>query len=41
MHSSPVKTVTGVVSVRAPTLFFMIVYESTGDVGADDSIRHM
>jgi len=26
---------------EAPTLFFVTVYESTGDVGADDSIRHM
>jgi len=27
--------------VRAPTLFVVTVYESTGAVGADESIRHM
>jgi len=41
MHSSPVKTVSGAVSVRAPTQFFMAVYGSTGAVGADESIDHM
>jgi hypothetical protein len=41
MHSSPVKTVSGAISVRAPTQFFMTVYESTGAVGAEESIRHM
>jgi len=33
-----VKTVSGVVSVKAPTQFLVNVYESKG---ADESIRHM
>jgi hypothetical protein len=33
-----VKTVSGAVSMRAPTHFLVTVYESKG---ADESIRHM
>jgi len=41
IHSSRVKTVSGAVSMRAPTQFLVTVYESKGALGADESIRHM
>jgi len=41
MHSSPVKAVSGAISERATTQFFMTVYESKGAVWADESIRHL
>jgi hypothetical protein len=39
--SPPVKAVSGAISKWAPSQFSFTVYESTGAVGADESIRHM
>jgi len=39
IHSPPVKVVSGVISEWASSQFFLTVYESTGVVGADESIR--
>jgi hypothetical protein len=36
-----VKAVSGAISESAASLFSLAVYESTGAVGADESIRHM
>jgi hypothetical protein len=41
IHSSPVKAVSGVISKRAATQFFVTPYESKGAVSADECIRHM
>jgi len=41
IHSSPVKGVSGAIFYWAPSQFSMTIYESTGAVGADDSIRHL
>jgi hypothetical protein len=41
MHSSPVKAVSGAISEWAASQFSLTVYESTGDVGVYESIRHM
>jgi hypothetical protein len=41
MHSSPVKAVSGAISEWAASQFSLTVYESTGAVGASESIRHM
>jgi len=41
IHSSPVKAVSWAVSERAPTQFFVTVYESMGVVWSDESIRHL
>jgi hypothetical protein len=35
------KAVSGVISEWAWSQFFLTVYESTGAVGADESIRHL
>jgi len=41
IHSSPGKAVSGAIFEWATSQFSFTVYESTGDVGADESIRHM
>jgi len=41
IHSSLVKAVSGTISERATTQFFMTVYESKGAAWADESIRHL
>jgi hypothetical protein len=41
IHSSPVQGVSGAICEWAASQFSLTVYESTGAVGADESIRHM
>jgi hypothetical protein len=41
IHSSHVKAVSGAISERARTQFFVTVFESKGAVWADESIRHL
>jgi hypothetical protein len=41
MHSSPVKGVSGAIFDWAASQFSLTVYESTGALGADESIRHL
>jgi hypothetical protein len=41
IHSSPEKALSGAISEWAATLFSLTVYESTGAVWADESIRHL
>jgi len=41
MHSPAVKAVSGAISEWAASQFSLTVYESTGAVGDDESIRHM
>jgi hypothetical protein len=41
IHSPPVKAVSGAISEWAMSQFSLTVYESTGAVGAYESIRHM
>jgi hypothetical protein len=41
IHSSPMQGVPGAIFNWAPSQFSLIVYVSTGAVGADESIRHM
>jgi len=41
IHSSPVKGVSGAIFDSATSQFSLIVYELTGAVGADESIRHL
>ena len=41
IHSSPVKAVSGALSEWAAIQFSLTVYESTGAVWADESIRHL
>jgi hypothetical protein len=41
IHSSPVKSVSGAISKRAATQFFVTPYESKWAVSADEFIRHM
>jgi hypothetical protein len=41
IHSPPVKAVSGAIFEWAASKFSLTVYESTGAVGADESIRHM
>jgi len=41
IHSSPGKAVLGSISEWATSQFSFTIYESTGAVGADESVRHM
>jgi len=41
IHSALVKAVSGAISERATTRFFVTVYESKGAVWANESIRHL
>jgi len=41
IHSSPVKEVSGAISEWGATRFSLSVYESTGAVRVDKSIRHL
>jgi hypothetical protein len=41
IHSPPVKAVSGAISEWAASQFSLTVYDSTGAVGADESIRHL
>jgi hypothetical protein len=41
IHSSPGKAVSGSLSEWAASQFSLTVYESTGAVRADESVRHM
>jgi hypothetical protein len=41
IHSSPVQGVSGAIFEWAASHFSLTVYESTGAVGADESIRHI
>jgi len=41
IHSLPVKAVSGAISEWEASQFSLTVYESTGAVGAYESIRHM
>jgi hypothetical protein len=41
IHSPPVKVVSEDISEWAASQFSLTIYESTGAVGADESIRHM
>jgi hypothetical protein len=41
IHSPPVKVVSGAISEWAASQFSLTIYESTGAVGADESIRHL
>jgi hypothetical protein len=41
IHSSPVKSVSGAICEWAATQFSLTVYESTGAVGAEDSLCHL
>jgi hypothetical protein len=41
IHSPPVKAVSGAISEWAASQFSLTVYESTGPVWADESIRHL
>jgi hypothetical protein len=41
IHSSPVQEVSGAISEWEASQFSLTVYESTGAVGDDESIRHM
>jgi len=40
-HSSPVKGVSGAIFYSAASQLSLTVNQSTGAVGADESIRHM
>jgi hypothetical protein len=41
IHSPPVKAVSVAISEWAASQFSLTVYESTGAVGTDESIRHL
>jgi len=41
IHLAPVKAISGAISEWVASQFSLTVYESTGVVGADESIRHM
>jgi hypothetical protein len=41
IHSPPGKAVSGAISEWAASQFSLTLYESTGPVGADESIHHM
>jgi len=41
IHSSPMKAVSGAIFERAASQFSLTIYESTGAVWPDESIRHL